>query len=185
LVTFIREATWISPPIGQEYHAYTSEEKQRFKEYGQHHLDERKGHENRMNSGFGIFHSKSEAQKNIRQHMLRQMKEKLQNPELEKVLVPDWSVGCRRLTPGTNYLESLSDSNVKVVYGEITQATETGVICDNGAEEYSVDVLICATGFDTTFKPRFPLVNALGEDLRDLWKSMLLGFLAKLATVQS
>ncbi|KAJ5949897.1 flavin-binding monooxygenase [Penicillium verhagenii] len=169
LVTFIREATWISPPIGQEYHVYTSEEKQQFREDGQHHLDERKGHENRMNSGFAIFHSESESQKNIREQMLTQMKEKLRNPQLENLLVPEWSVGCRRITPGTNYLESLSDSNVKVVYGEITQVTETGVICDNGAGEYPVDVLICATGFDTTFKPRFPLVNGSGEDLRDVW----------------
>jgi cyclohexanone monooxygenase len=106
--------------------------------------------------------------------MLTQMKEKLRNPQLENLLVPEWSVGCRRITPGTNYLESLSDSNVKVVYGEITQVTETGVICDNGAGEYPVDVLICATGFDTTFKPRFPLVNGSGEDLRDVWSSTLL-----------
>ncbi|KAJ5653418.1 flavin-binding monooxygenase [Penicillium lividum] len=131
LVTFIREATWIAPPIGQEYHAYTPEEKERFKE------DSR-------------------------------MKEKLQNPELEKLLIPEWAAGCPRLTPGTNYLESLSDPKVKVVYGEITQITETGVICDNGAGENPVDVLICATGFDTTFKPQFSLVNGSGEDLRDL-----------------
>ncbi|KAJ5745469.1 flavin-binding monooxygenase [Penicillium odoratum] len=170
LVTFIREATWISPPIGQEYHAYTSEERERFKEDSQHHLDVRKAYENRMNHNFGIFHSGSDEQKNLRKFMLGRMKEKLHDPELEKLLIPEWAVGCRRLTPGTDYLESLSDPNVKVVYGEITQITETGVICDNGAGEYPVDVLICATGFDTTFKPRFPLVNGFGEDLRDLWQ---------------
>jgi cation diffusion facilitator CzcD-associated flavoprotein CzcO len=85
------------------------------------------------------------------------MRARLNNPELEKVLIPDWAVGCRRLTPGINYLESLGDSKVEIVYGEITEITPTGVICDDGKGEYPVEVLICATGFDTTFKPRFPV----------------------------
>jgi cyclohexanone monooxygenase len=180
LVTFVREATWVSPPLGQEYRVYTADEKQRFMEDSQHHLNERKRQENKMNSNFSIFHSGSQAQKNIRHYMLSQMKEKLQNPDLEKDLVPEWSVGCRRITPGTNYLESLSDPNIKVVFGQVTQVTETGVICDNSAGEYPLDVLICATGFDTTFKPRFPLVNASGEDLRGLWQSLLSAFPPKM-----
>lgn len=98
------------------------------------------------------------------------METKLNNKQLESVLIPEWSVGCRRLTPGTNYLESLSDNNVKVVYGEITQITESGVICDDGKGEYPVEVLICATGFDTTFKPRFPLIGTTQEKLSDVWK---------------
>lgn len=97
------------------------------------------------------------------------MEEKLQSEDLKKVLIPEWSVGCRRLTPGTNYLESLADENIKVVYGEITQITETSVICDDGSRN-PVDVLICATGFDTTFKPRFPLVGSTEEQLSTLWK---------------
>jgi cation diffusion facilitator CzcD-associated flavoprotein CzcO len=32
-----------------------------------------------------------------------------------------------------------------------------------------VDAIICATGFDTSYKPSFPLVG-FEKDLRDLWK---------------
>lgn len=32
-----------------------------------------------------------------------------------------------------------------------------------------MDVLICATGFDTTFKPRFPLIGPKGNNLQDDW----------------
>ncbi len=32
-----------------------------------------------------------------------------------------------------------------------------------------LDALICATGFDTSFRPPFPLVGLNGQDLRDLW----------------
>jgi hypothetical protein len=97
------------------------------------------------------------------------MKEKLQNQFLEERLIPQWAVGCRRLTPGVGYLESLGKENVTVVYGEITSVTEKGCMSDNG-NEYPVDILICATGFDTTFKPRFPLIGPDGKNLQDEWK---------------
>jgi len=73
------------------------------------------------------------------------------------------------LTPGVGYLEALGKENVEVVYGEILQITEKGCLCDNG-NEYPVDALICATGFDTGFKPRFPIVGPSGKNLQDEWK---------------
>jgi cyclohexanone monooxygenase len=137
----------------------------------------RKRSENVANGAFGIFHTGSGKQREVRAYMEGEMRTKLRNPDLEKVLIPDWAVGCRRLTPGTNYLESLNDSNVRVVFGEITQITETGVICDDGSGEHAVDVLICATGFDTTFKPRFPLIGTAGESLSTAWKDEPKGYL--------
>lgn len=96
------------------------------------------------------------------------MTQKINNPELSAKLIPEWTVGCRRLTPGVGYLESLSKPNVKVVYGEITRVTERGCVCDDG-KEYPTDVLICATGFDTGFKPRFPIIGYNGVNLQDQW----------------
>jgi cation diffusion facilitator CzcD-associated flavoprotein CzcO len=100
--------------------------------------------------------------------METQMKAKLNNPELATKLIPPWHVGCRRLTPGVNYLETLGKENVTVVYGEIERITEKGCLCDNG-KEYPLDILVCATGFDTTFKPRFPLINPDGQNLQEVW----------------
>ncbi|KAF2500039.1 FAD/NAD(P)-binding domain-containing protein [Lophium mytilinum] len=176
LITFIREPTWVAPPIGQGYKAYSVEERAKFATDPAFHLQTRKEIEQGMNSAFAIFHAGSEMQKMTRQHMLNEMQTKLNNKELEKLLIPEWSVGCRRLTPGTNYLESLSDPNVKVVYGEIEKITEKGPIVDDG-NEYPVDVLICATGFDTTFKPRFPLIGPKGKALAEVWKDEPQGYL--------
>lgn len=171
LVTFVREATWVAPPLGGEFQAYSDEDKQRFAVEKEAHLSMRKEAEASANSMFGIFHSRSKHQTDLRQYMEERMRLKLQNPALEAVLLPEWSVGCRRLTPGTNYLESLGDENVQTVFGEITQITPTGVICGDGKGEYPVDILICATGFDTTFKPRFPISGVNGANLQDMWKS--------------
>ncbi|OCK83368.1 FAD/NAD(P)-binding domain-containing protein [Lepidopterella palustris CBS 459.81] len=174
LVTFIREPTWIAPPIGQGYKVYSDEERAKFASDPKFHLEMRREIEKGMNSSFAIFHTGSELQKMTRQHMLSEMKEKLHNAELERLLIPEWSVGCRRITPGTNYLESLSAPNVKVVYGEISEITEKGPIVEG--TEHPVDVLICATGFDTTFKPRFPLIGKTGQALADLWKDEPRGY---------
>lgn len=46
--------------------------------------------------------------------------------------------------------------------------TKDGFV-DQGGTEHDLDVLICATGFDTSWQPRFPLV-AHGRDLREAWK---------------
>jgi cation diffusion facilitator CzcD-associated flavoprotein CzcO len=45
--------------------------------------------------------------------------------------------------------------------------TERGCVGSDGVE-HALDVLICATGFDVSFTPRFPVVGPAG-DLRDAW----------------
>lgn len=37
-------------------------------------------------------------------------------------------------------------------------------------EEYKVDVIVCATGFDVSHRPTFPLLGRNGLDLRDFWE---------------
>lgn len=174
--TFIREPTWVSPVQGLEDHVYTKEELQNFSVNPGALLDYRKNIERGLNGQFGIFIRDTQIQKDTKAHMLAQMKSKLQNQFLEENLIPDWAVGCRRLTPGVNYLETLSADNVEVVYGEINSISENGCVCDNG-KEYPVDVLICATGFDTSFQPRFPLVGPDGVSLAEAWKDEPKGYL--------
>lgn len=49
----------------------------------------------------------------------------------------------------------------------IGKITPTG-FTDHEGNAHDVDVIICATGFDTSWLPRFPFV-ANGKDLRDFW----------------
>ncbi|KAG9834933.1 flavin-binding monooxygenase, partial [Aureobasidium melanogenum] len=169
LTTFIREPTWVAPPLGQEPKKYTNEEIQQFKTDPQHHLDMRRDIEKSLSGSFGTFFRDSEEQNMTKQYMQGHMESLLNNRELLEKLVPEWSVGCRRITPGIGYLEALNSEKVKVVHGAITNVSSRGPIIDDGSE-HPVDVLICATGFDTTFKPRFPLVGRSGKALADVWK---------------
>lgn len=55
------------------------------------------------------------------------------------------------------------------MFEAIEKITPTGVI--SGGTEQPADILIAATGFDTTFRPRFPIIGRGGVNLQDLWHS--------------
>lgn len=75
------------------------------------------------------------------------MRERLNNdPGLCEKLIPNWTLGCRRLTPGEGYLESFLLPSVHLTQSPIIRITETGVQTKD--EFVEVDVIVCATGFD-------------------------------------
>ncbi|KAL5403501.1 hypothetical protein PMIN03_008896 [Paraphaeosphaeria minitans] len=168
VTTFIREPTWISPVQGLEQHVFSAQERTDFATKPGVLTSYRKDVERGLNGQFGIFLKDTTTNANTEAYFRQQMAEKLSNPYLEQRLIPSWHVGCRRLTPGVGYLEALGKPNVDVVYGEISEITERGCRSDDGTE-HPVDVLICATGFNTSFKPRFPVVNERGTNLQDVW----------------
>lgn len=51
--------------------------------------------------------------------------------------------------------------------GEVTAFTANG--CKTGDREFQLDVIICATGFDTSYRPRFPIRGRNGVNLQDAW----------------
>lgn len=165
---------------GLEEHIYSDEERREFAQQPGVLTKYRQGIERSLNGQFGIFLRDSKINKDTHEYILGQMKEKLHSEYLEEGLIPKWSLGCRRFTPGIGYLESLGKDNVTVVYGGINQITKKGCLCDNG-NEYPVDVLICATGFDTTFKPRFPLIGPDRRNLQDEWKEEAQSYLGMAA----
>lgn len=168
ITTFIREPTWVSPVQGMEQHVYSAEERRTFAAIPGALLQRRKEIETGINGYFAMFLKDSEVQRNLFIQMVERMKDRLKNETLEKQLIPAWSVGCRRLTPGINYLETLGAENVEVVYGEIDRITEEGCVGEDG-KLHAIDVLICATGFNTTYRPRFPLIGQHGKSLADEW----------------
>ena len=102
------------------------------------------------------------------------------NP-LADFIIPTFPVGCRRPSPGNGYLEALSASNVDVITGrEITRIEEDGLVLtgEDGESKVKVDVLICATGFDLSFRPRFPIIGRDGVDLREAWKDRATAYLS-------
>lgn len=87
-----------------------------------------------------------------------------------KLLIPDFPLGTRRVTPAPGYLEALRRDNVEVVGGDraVRRLVAEGIEMDDGAV-LRCDAVVCATGFDLSFCPRFPVVGRGGVDLRDVW----------------
>ncbi|KAL2827505.1 hypothetical protein BJY01DRAFT_241134 [Aspergillus pseudoustus] len=98
------------------------------------------------------------------------MKRRLQRkPELADDLMPAFPPICRRLTPGPGYLEALTDDKVDVISSPIVKIVEDGVVTADG-KHHPTDVVVCATGFDTTFTPRFPITGENGLSLAKRWE---------------
>lgn len=104
----------------------------------------------------------------FKENMKRRLAKKT---ELLEQMLPDFPPGCRRLTPGPGYLEALTDDNVDVIKTEISNIDSTGITTADGVHR-EVDVIVCATGFDTTYLPRFPMTGRKGISLAEKWKDI-------------
>ncbi|KAJ4374979.1 hypothetical protein N0V83_002058 [Neocucurbitaria cava] len=174
---YIRTPSWISPPFGTDKpgnFTYTEEEKQRFRDDPDFSLSTRKAMETSFNNLYSASVKGSEEQVALRNALEKSMKALIRDPELHDKLIPKFEVGCRRVNPGERYLTALQLPNVHPVFEPIDSVTPEGVVC--GGQLREVDAIITATGFDTSFRPRFPIIGRNGRDLRDLWRDDPVGY---------
>jgi hypothetical protein len=73
-------------------------------------------------------------------------------------------------------MNAIQKPNVDVHFTGVEEITETGVIGADGIER-EVDTIVCATGFDVTYRPRFPIIGKNGVDLYEKWKNEPKGYL--------
>ncbi|OAL44229.1 cyclohexanone monooxygenase [Pyrenochaeta sp. DS3sAY3a] len=175
LTTFIRTPTWITSGFAQDHAGpgganfdFSKEQKEEWRKNPEKYLEYRKQIEGELNTRFQFIIADSQEQAEMRQYSLNEMKTKLQNPRLEKHMIPDFAVGCRRPTPGNGYLEALSMENVRVVTDHIHEIVPEGIKLTTG-EVIEIDAFICATGFDISFSPRFTLIGRQGKELSREW----------------
>jgi cation diffusion facilitator CzcD-associated flavoprotein CzcO len=91
------------------------------------------------------MHLHSEDQKNSRKLIADIMAAKINDEKITKRMVPDFALGCRRMTPGSGYLESLTKHNVQVVHESVVRLTKNGVV-DGSGVEHEVDVVVRSQG---------------------------------------
>lgn len=150
---------------------FSEEQKKLFRENPDQYMAFRKAVEIEINSKFRMLVNGAKEAEAVKAFATKSMLELLgpQNEKLAQRLIPDFPVGCRRITPGVGYLESFSKENVRVITdASIERVDEDGLILSNG-EHLKVDAVICATGFDVSFNPRFPVIGRNGVSLKDVW----------------
>ncbi|KIW97749.1 uncharacterized protein Z519_01333 [Cladophialophora bantiana CBS 173.52] len=184
MINFIRSPTWITPEFSQSLAMegrdtkFSSEQIQRFKDDKKYFLQYRKLVQNTGSSNFGTFYKGSprqlEAVKNFSAMMRKRLNE---DEEIAARLIPKFPVGCRRYTPGSGYLEALVASKSQVIMDEIDHIDSGGLVTKDG-NYHAVDAIICATGFDTSFRPAFPVIGVDGRNLSKYWSDEPLHYLS-------
>ncbi|KAK6365667.1 hypothetical protein LTS17_011053 [Exophiala oligosperma] len=176
----IRSATWVTTGLAEKFAGpngsnlvFSEEQKRQWAENTEEYLQYRKEVEDSMSSRFRLYMAGSKIQEAARKFSTEQMTRKLTEGgklELAKLLLPTWEVGCRRPTPGNGYLEALCSDKCEVVFGDVAAFTPDGLRIASGAE-FKVDAVICATGFDLSCVPRFPIIGRNEVNLQDSWRN--------------
>ncbi|KAG5655129.1 hypothetical protein KAF25_001902 [Fusarium avenaceum] len=185
VVHFIQEPTWIVPPrieilaqsqAGEmmrqielnERNEFTPNQIEQFKSDPDFYLKFIKTIEEQVNGNFPVILKNTDHAGAVTELVKDYMTTALGNDKrLCDALIPKFEIGCRRLTPAVGYLESLQASNVTTVTDPIVEVEAKGLRTSMG-EFFAVDAIICATGFNVSFCPRFPLIGREGN-LQDLW----------------
>ena len=131
--------------------------------------------------GFGIWFGayrdifvSDEANAKVRAFLHDRIREKVRDPETAELLIPrGYPFGVRRNPLDSGYFEAFNLDHVRLVdvkANPIARITPTGVRLADG-DEYELDVIIYATGFDAMTGPlnRIDIRGRGGRLLRDKW----------------
>ncbi|KAE8329710.1 hypothetical protein BDV39DRAFT_202656 [Aspergillus sergii] len=183
---YIRTQTWISPapginePTGNDPDMdpelnFTEQTLEIFKDpralrdYRAAIMDRRSSNFKRAISGSDL---QLKAQNLFRNIMIERLGNTPKGQQAAKLLLPSFPVGCRRLTPGPGFLEAITQDKIELRWDDIDRVTEKGILTRSG-EEKEYDVIVCATGFDTSFCPSFHLIGRGGVNLATKWTNEL------------
>ena len=179
---YVRGRTWIAASFGHELveqrnngqdgnFEYSEEEKAAWRKDPASYVKYRKALECGMQGGYAVTHTGSKEHVGAWQAFDADMRKRLKNkPEVIDHLIPEFPPLCKRLTPGPGYLEALTQERCHVIPTKIAEVTATGITTTDG-QHREVDAIVCATGFDTSFQGRFPIIGRNGQNLQDRYRT--------------
>ncbi|KAM6515073.1 hypothetical protein FSOLCH5_009312 [Fusarium solani] len=112
--------------------------------------------------------------------MTKRTREWIKDDAIFENIIPSFSVGCRRIAPGDPYMVAIQKPNVHMHFCGVAKVVEDGVISDDGVKTVC-DTIVCATGFDVSYRPPFPLIGLGGIDLRKEWEEVPASYLGVMA----
>lgn len=183
----MRSPTWISPPFGagalnddlqkgqdvdpgQRQYTFTEADINKFKQDPEYHLEFRKKIEAEINSLFGMYQQNSALQNQFKDAITKEMHRRIGpgHEKLKQFMIPKWSVGCRRISPGDGFLEALTQDNITPIFEGIERIVPEGIKTVDGTI-HKMDAIVCATGFQVAFQPAFTVRNGSGVSIKEDW----------------
>lgn len=166
LTVFQRTPAWIGPRVED---SYTQQEKTLFRRdpAAMKSLRDRLfwNNERTFAARRGIPEFLEEGRGQALDHLRRQVPD----PELREKLTPNYELGCKRRLMSNTFYPALQQPNVELEASAL-ESVEGSTLKAASGETYEADVIVFATGFETTEPPYAALVeNAAGETLADQW----------------
>ncbi|QIK74322.1 flavin-containing monooxygenase [Nocardioides piscis] len=91
------------------------------------------------------------------------------DPELRAKVTPTYALGCKRVLISNTYYSALAADNVDLVTDPIAKVTGDAIVTADGVER-PIDVLVVATGFQTTEQPIAEHIRGRGgRSLSQVW----------------
>jgi cation diffusion facilitator CzcD-associated flavoprotein CzcO len=95
--------------------------------------------------------------------------EVITDENLRALTTPDYVIGCKRVLFSSSWYPMLKKENVALVCAEVDHVDATGIVTKDGAH-HDLDVLIWATGFETTsFTGEIVITGRGGVDIHEQW----------------
>ncbi|PJZ78489.1 flavin-containing monooxygenase [Leptospira neocaledonica] len=116
------------------------------------------------------FQKNNHANQIVKWMSLSHMKKFVKDPELRKILTPDYPAGCKRILLSNDYYEALAKPNTKVLSESIQEANSDGIITKEGLQKF--DTIVFGTGFKATeFLSPMKVKGTNNQDLNEVWKN--------------
>jgi cation diffusion facilitator CzcD-associated flavoprotein CzcO len=106
--------------------------------------------------------------KKLQQAGIKNIYRGIKNPELAKSLIPNFSLGCKRILLSNHWYRALNQNNVKVLSG-IEKIDGNQLTASNG-QSSEVDIIIFGTGFEVSSMPiAKSIIGHSGQTLEQQW----------------
>ncbi len=161
-----RSANWM---MTRGDRAYTEKEKQRFARHPWFAKLYRSWIWASLDARWPVFRGNEFMGRRIETMAIAAMRETIDDPALQEALIPKYPFGGKRALVADDYYPALNRDNVEVVLCPIEKVQAEGVTTEDGVL-HPADVLILATGFDSTaFLAPMKLVGSDGTRLDQAW----------------
>lgn len=106
----------------------------------------------------------------------------IKDPILRDKLIPDFTIGCKRILQSSDWYPALAQSNVEVLRTGVTEIKGNTVTASNGSQ-HEVDAIILGTGFEVSNPPIAKKIRGKsGKTLAEVWDGSPTGYLGTMTT---
>ncbi|MDF2418510.1 FAD-dependent oxidoreductase [Acinetobacter beijerinckii] len=101
----------------------------------------------------------------------------VKDPELRAKLLPDFTIGCKRVLQSNQWYPALAKPNVEVLRCGVEEVRGNTLIASDGSQ-HEVDAIIFGTGFEVSNPPIAKQIrNKHGKSMDEMWQGSAQGYL--------